>query len=136
MSASNQENKRGRNVFYVVTAIIVVAIVFAPLTNGITLMIALVTLLFFLLFICQGAAFASRQMQSQQRVLSDAMTVAETYEDNPISDGSSFEIAEDHYTFPKVCPHCLADLHLDKVSWIDSKTALCPECESLITVGE
>jgi len=108
----------------------VVSIVMAPFTYGFS-----IGLFFFTIFFYLVTRASMRQTQNRQRILSDAMVVAETYESIPNEDGSSVDIIEEQYTFPKICPHCLVDLRLDKVRWVDSNTALCPECESTIRVG-
>jgi ribosomal protein S27AE len=58
------------------------------------------------------------------------MVTAKLYE---IEDDNN-EDSIDSYMLPSKCPSCGAPLRLDEVDWIDSKSALCPRCETIIGV--
>lgn len=131
MSAPNSGSRHERNIYFIMGAIMVVSITMAPLTYGLSFV-----LLFFAIFVCIVARISMNQIQNRQRILSDALAVAETYGYVPNNDGSSVDIVEEHYTFPKICPHCLVELRLDEVKWVDPKSAICSNCESIINVGE
>ena len=42
------------------------------------------------------------------------------------------EAGESEYVFPLKCPSCNAHLQLDEIQWIDSTSAVCPNCESIV----
>ncbi len=42
------------------------------------------------------------------------------------------EEREGEYVFPVNCPSCNTLLELNKVQWIDSRSAICPNCESIV----
>jgi hypothetical protein len=72
----------------------------------------------------------------RRRILSDAISIADAY-DSESYDGEFFiDDTTDQYRFPKRCPNCDAELSLDKVTWVDSTTALCPNCESAVRAND
>ncbi|MHA1576624.1 MAG: hypothetical protein ACTSU3_04625 [Candidatus Thorarchaeota archaeon] len=42
------------------------------------------------------------------------------------------EDREGEYVFPLNCPSCNTLLQLNKVQWIDARSAICPNCESVV----
>jgi len=99
-----------------------------PLTSGISVILGLV------LVFCYGCVAASEKSQARE----DAMRQANLErDDSHVSElGIEAEIPEDifmdRYIFPSKCPQCLAELNLDEIKWVETNSALCPNCETLI----
>ena len=67
---------------------------------------------------------------TQRRTLLDdaiqRLEVDETIKDYQREEGNG------EYVFPLKCPSCNAHLQLNEVQWIDSRSAICPNCESIV----
>ncbi|MFW9849071.1 MAG: hypothetical protein ACFFF4_08020 [Candidatus Thorarchaeota archaeon] len=115
-----------RNVFLRNCIIMIIALVLVPFTYGISFLVLWFALLFWIL-----SKNMQRRREFRIETLDRAQEIARTYESDS-EEGIYLSGTEDQYQFPKKCPYCGAVLKLDKVQWVDSVTALCPNCESAI----
>ena len=85
---------------------------------------------FVFIIVMIGICFLSLSNKVTQRrtLLDDAIQRLEV--ENTIRDYREDE--EGEYVFPINCPNCNAHLQLNEVQWIDSKSAICPSCESVV----
>ncbi len=116
-----------RNVFWRNCIIMIIAVVLVPFTYGISFLVLWFALLFWIL-----SKNMQRRREFRIETLGRAQEIARTYESESEEEGIYLSSTEDQYQFPKKCPYCGAALELDKVQWVDSATALCPNCESAI----
>jgi len=68
------------------------------------------------------------KVNQRRTLLDDAIQRLEV--DRTIRDYRNDE--EGEYVFPMNCPNCNAHLQLNEVQWIDSRSAICPNCESIV----
>ncbi|MDF1538900.1 MAG: hypothetical protein P1Q69_08355 [Candidatus Thorarchaeota archaeon] len=125
-----------------VCCVIAIALILTPVTSGISIMFLIVFLC------CYGCVGQSEKSQAREVPLhqsipeKDELSVEQSILEKYDSSASnvkfdtkpedSEDISLDRYIFPSKCPHCHANLSLDEIEWVETNSALCPNCESLI----
>ncbi len=124
---SKNDISSDRVIFCILTA---VAIILIPATSGISI------LFYFVLISCGVCIIESEKSKAKE----DALHQSVVEKDDSMVDDKNFDmeaedsedILLDRYIFPSKCPHCLAELDLDEIEWVETNSGLCPKCESLI----
>jgi len=109
--------KRKSVIFFLFILVILFSIV--PQTFGVAFIIFLVGIMYLSL---------ANKVTQRRTLLDDAILRLEV--DTTIRDFHDDE--EGEYVFPLKCPSCNAHLQLNEVQWIDSRSAICPNCESIV----
>lgn len=117
----------------IICILFLIGVVMMPFTSGISLflMLALVS--------CYGCVIACEKGAAEQNELMRVIARKDTaLQEQEVSEGetspedSDAGLLMDRYVFPSKCPQCLTELNLDEMKWVDTNSALCPNCEILI----
>ena len=114
-----ERNTRKRKSIIFFLFILIISLSTVPQAFGIVIII-------FLIGICY--LYLSDKVTQRRTLLDDAIQRLEV--DKTIRDYREDE--EGEYVFPVNCPNCNTHLQLNEVQWIDSRSAICPKCESIV----
>ena len=109
----------------------VVAFLLIPLTGGLSF---LGLWLIFFFWILSQIMVSKRTYQ--RSALSEAIEIAKTYDSPAETSDIIMEEQQDQYTFPTRCPYCQEEVHLGNIEWVGSDSAICPNCESVISASK
>ncbi|MFW9954511.1 MAG: hypothetical protein ACFFD3_08155 [Candidatus Thorarchaeota archaeon] len=126
-----KENDRSNENLPYVIIILLVAIILAQFSPGLSFAFLL---FLFIMFIC--AQSICNQTGKRREILEQAVMIAESYDQEESVLDELVDDDLDEYTFPAQCPQCGEKIRLDLVKWVSKNTAICPNCESLITAGQ
>jgi hypothetical protein len=115
--------------------LLIVGIVFAPFSNGISMLLAIVATF---LACCYHVNEQSKD-ELWELSLDDEDTPYDTEIHEPIVDETiapPVEMMNERYVFPTKCPFCQEGIHLGHIEWIDESSAACPNCESVIEASK
>ena len=108
-----------------------VAFLLIPLTMGLSFLGLWLIFLFWII----SRIMVSKRIY-QQSTLSEAIEISKTY-DSPAETSDIFmEEQQDQYTFPTRCPYCQEEVYLGNIEWVGSDSAICPNCESVISASK
>lgn len=114
-----ERNTQKRKGIIILLFILVILFSIVPQAFGVAIIVFLVGILYLSL---------ANKVTQRRTLLDDAIQRLEV--DKTIRDYR--EERQGEYVFPVNCPSCNAHLQLNKVQWIDSSSAICPNCQSIV----